>query len=80
MCKEKIGIFDKKVMIIERKKNEVIFRLSGNVDVDDLQDMADFFEFKEISKKSKASQKEIDKLVKNIKIGRWESTKKKLDL
>ena len=56
-------------MIIERKKNEVIFRLTGDIDVDDLQDMADLFEFKEISRKSKASQKDVDKLVKNVKKG-----------
>ena len=67
-------------MIIERKKNEVIFRLPGDIDVDDLQDMADFFAFKEISKKSKASQKDIDKLVKNIKKGRWKKTRDELDL
>lgn len=67
-------------MIIERKKNEVIFRLPGDIDVDDLQDMADLFAFKEISKKSKASQKDIDKLVKNIKKGRWKKTRDELDL
>lgn len=67
-------------MIIERKKNEVIFRLTGDIDVDDLQDMADLFEFKEISRKSKASQKDVDKLVKNVKKGRWKKTRDKLGL
>ncbi len=67
-------------MIIERKKNEVIFRLTGDIDVDDLQDMADLFEFKEISRKSKASQKDVDKLVKNVKKGRWKKTRDELGL
>ena len=67
-------------MIIERKKNEVIFRLTGDIDVDDLQDMADLFEFKEISRKSKAPQKDVDKLVKNVKKGRWKKTRDELGL
>ncbi len=67
-------------MIIERNKDEVVFRLSGNINIDDLQDMTDLFEFKEISKKSKATQKDVDKLVKTIKKGRWEKTKNELNL
>jgi len=65
-------------MIIERTANEIIFRLPGNTDIDELQDLTDFFEFKEISKKSKALQKDVDILVNEIKKGRWEKTKKKL--
>lgn len=67
-------------MIIERNKDEVVFRLAGNINIDDLQDMTDLFEFKEISKKSKATQKDVDKLVKTIKKGRWEKTKDELGL
>ncbi len=67
-------------MIIERNKDEVIFKLSGNINIDDLQDMTDLFEFKEISKKSKATQKDVDQLVKTIKKGRWEKSRNELDL
>lgn len=67
-------------MIIERSKDEVIFRLPGNTNIDDLQDLTDLFEFKEISGKSKAKQKEVDLLVKEIKKGRWEKSKNKLGL
>jgi hypothetical protein len=67
-------------MIIERNKDEVVFRLPGNINIDDLQDMTDLFEFKEISKKSIASQMDVDKLVKNIKKGRWQKTKNELGL
>lgn len=66
-------------MIIERNKNEIIFRLPLNVNVDDLQDLTDLFEYKEITAKSKASQKEVDSLVKEIKKGRWKKTKQQLD-
>lgn len=67
-------------MIIERKKDEVVFRLSGDLNIDELQEFADYFEFLEISKNSKATQEEVDSLVKEIKKGRWESTKEKIDL
>ncbi|SMD43269.1 hypothetical protein SAMN00777080_1854 [Aquiflexum balticum DSM 16537] len=67
-------------MIIERNKDEIIFKLEGNIDIDDLQDLTDLFEFKEISRKSKAKQKDVDSLVKSIKKGRWEKTKNKLGL
>lgn len=67
-------------MIIERTKDEVIFRLPGNLSVDELQDITDLLEFKELSKKSKASQKDVNQLVKLIKKDRWSKTKSKLDL
>ncbi len=54
-------------MIIERTKNEIIFRLPANTKVDELQDMADLLDFKEIAQKSKATQKDVDDLVKSVK-------------
>lgn len=65
-------------MIIERTNNEIIFRLPGDINLDDLQDMADFFEYLEIARKSKAKQNDVDTLVKSIKKGRWEKTRKKI--
>lgn len=66
-------------MIIERTSNEIIFRLSGNIDLDDLQDLTDLFEYKELTKKSQTLQKDVDKLVKSVKKGRWAKTKQQLD-
>lgn len=63
-------------MIIERTKNEIIFRLPYNAGVDDLQDLTDMLEYKEITKKSRATQKDVDILVKALKKGRWEKTKR----
>lgn len=67
-------------MTIETNEKEVVFRVSAKIDIDELQDMADYFEYMEIAKKSKAKQKDVDKLVKNVKKGRWEETKNKLNL
>jgi hypothetical protein len=67
-------------MIIERDNNEVVFRVSGDIDIDDLQDIADLLEFKEIAKDSKAIQEDVDVLAKTVKKGRWKETQKKLGL
>ena len=66
-------------MIIERTSNEIIFRFPKNLKLDDLQDLTNLFEYKELSRNSKVSQKEVDDLVKSIKKGRWEKTKKSLN-
>ena len=67
-------------MTIERTKNEVIFRLPNNINLDDLQDFTDYFQYRTAVKNSKATQTQVDHLVKEIKKGRWEKTKKQLDL
>lgn len=65
-------------MIVERKKNEIIFRLPADTCIDDLQDMMDFLSYKEIAQKSKATQKQVDDLVKSVKKGRWNRAKAKI--
>lgn len=67
-------------MIIERTKNEIIFRLPSSTNLKELQDIADLFSFKKIAAKSKANQKDVDALVKKIKKGRWAKTKSALGL
>jgi hypothetical protein len=62
-------------MIIERTKSEIIIRLPGNMNIDDLQDLTDWFHFKEITRKSKAKQPDVDSLVAEIKKGRWNKRK-----
>ncbi len=70
---------EKRIMIIERTPNEIIFRFPRDMNLDDLQDLTDLFEYKELTKKSKTSQKDVDVLVKTVKKGRWEKSKQQLD-
>lgn len=65
-------------MIVERKDNEIIVRLPGDMNIEELQDILDWLEFREITKKSKARQEDVDELVKEAKKGRWEKTKSTL--
>ncbi len=62
-------------MIIERTKDEIIIRIPGDIDVDDLQDLTDWFNYKQLTRNSKVTQSEVDSLVKEIKKGRWNRRK-----
>ncbi len=68
------------VMIIERTKNEILFRFPATIKVDDLQDLVNLFKFREVAQKSQAKQKQVDELVRQIKKGRWQKTKQKIGL
>jgi hypothetical protein len=67
-------------MIIERTSKEVLFRLPATTKLEDLQEIANLFAFKEVARNSRATQKDVDELVKKVKKGRWEKTKKRLGL
>lgn len=62
-------------MIIERTKDEIIIRIPGDIDIDDLQDLTDWFNYKQLTRNSKVPQSEVDSLVKEIKKGRWNRRK-----
>lgn len=53
-------------MLIERTKNEVIFRLQPYVDIEELQELANFFRYKEITSKYKTPQEKVDKFASEV--------------
>lgn len=62
-------------MIIERINNEIVIRLPGDINIDELQDMTDWFQYMEITRMTKAKQEDVDNLVIQIKKGRWDRRK-----
>ena len=66
------------IMIIERTNNEIIFRLPGDIKIDELQELTDWFRYLEVTRKSKATQSDVDTLVKSVKKGRWAKAKAKI--
>jgi hypothetical protein len=62
-------------MIIERVDNEIVIRLPGDMNIDELQDLKDWFQYMEVTRKSKAKQSDIDAFVSKIKKGRWNKRK-----
>jgi len=63
-------------MIIERKNNEILVRLSSQTNTSDLQDMLDYLEYKELVSRSKAKQKDIDELAKQVNRSMMEKIRK----
>ena len=63
-------------MLIERTNNEIIIKLSSNVDMEDLQKILNFARYKELTAKFKVSQQKVDSLVSEIKQN-WNKKNKK---
>lgn len=62
-------------MTLERTANEVILRLPGNIDWEDLELMIKFIRYKEKVSKSKATQEDIDRLASETNKQWWEENK-----
>ena len=65
-------------MIIERTLDEVIIRLPATINITDLQEMVNYLRYSELTQKSKVTAKQVDSLVKEVKKGRWERSRKRL--
>ena len=67
-------------MIVERQNNEILVRISVKNLSSKIQQIIDYLRYEELTSKSTATQEDIDNLVKEVKKGRWERTKKKLGI
>jgi hypothetical protein len=64
-------------MIIESKDDEIIIRISSEVNLQDIQKSLDFIRYKEILFKSKGTQEDADALAKKINNDWWNENKSK---
>lgn len=64
-------------MIIESKDDEIIIRISPDVNLEDIQKSLDFIRYKEILSKSKGTQEDADALAKKINSDWWNKNKSK---
>ncbi len=64
-------------MTVERKNNEIIFRLPGDLDIEELQRFYDYFRFKELTKDSVATEKQGNNLAAESKAEWWKENKSK---
>ncbi|MCD4744705.1 MAG: hypothetical protein K8R58_00220 [Bacteroidales bacterium] len=67
-------------MIVERQNNEILVRFSAGIKTSKIQTILDYLRYEELTSKSTATEQDVDKLVKEVKKGRWERTKKELGL
>ncbi len=64
-------------MIIESKDDEIIIRISPDVNLEDIQKSLDFIRYKEILSKSIGTQEDADALAKKINTDWWNENKSK---
>ena len=62
-------------MTIERKNNEVIFRLPADTDTLSLQKIINYLKYKENIKNSNATEEEANKLANESKKNWWKENK-----
>ncbi len=62
-------------MIIERTDDEIIIRISKNIDTDELQRIINFLNYKETTANSKARQMDVDKLSSEVNKQWWAKNK-----
>ena len=61
-------------MVIERKNNEVIIRISSSMSIKGVQQLVDYLRYTEIAEKSKAKKTDLDQLVATVKRKRHTKT------
>jgi len=64
-------------MIIENKNNEIIIRISSEVNLEDIQKSLDYIRYKEILSKSTATEADIEKLASEVNQSWWDKNKDK---
>jgi len=64
-------------MLIERKKDEIIIRISSLVNIDELQDFIEYVRYKELGTGIEVPQKEIDKLASDLNKEWWKKNRKR---
>ena len=62
-------------MVLERTATEVIIRLPGNINWEDLELMLRFIRYRENVAKSEAKQEDIDQLAREVNQQWWEENK-----
>jgi len=62
-------------MIIENTGNEIIIRISSEVDLLEIQNSLDYIRYKELAANSTATQADIDRLSESINQGWWDKNK-----
>ena len=56
-----------RVMVIERKNNEVIIRFTSSISTKRIQELVDYLRYTELAEKSKATKKDLELLVAEVK-------------
>jgi hypothetical protein len=64
-------------MVIERTKNEIIFRLPADIDTTGFQRIVNYLKYKEAIRKSAGTEEQANKLADESKKGWWAENKER---
>lgn len=64
-------------MIVERTNNQIVIKVSRNVDTFGFQRIIDYLDYLEITSKNKATQEDADKLADELNENWWAKNRKK---
>jgi ribosomal protein L7/L12 len=64
-------------MIVERTNDQIVIKLSRNVETFGLQRIMDYLEYLEITSKTTATQEDADKLADELNENWWAKNRKK---
>jgi hypothetical protein len=64
-------------MVIERTKNEIIFRLPADIDTAGFERIVNYLKYKEAIRKSQGTEEQANKLAKESKTRWWAENKEK---
>ena len=67
-------------MIVKRQDNEILVRFSAGIKTSKIQMILDYLRYEELTSKSTATENDVDKLIKEVKKGRWNRAKEELGL
>jgi hypothetical protein len=62
-------------MILERSKNEILIRMSADIDLSELQSTLEYLRYKEATAGSKAKQTDADALAEEANRSMWAKIK-----
>ena len=63
-------------MIVERVSNQIVIKVSKDIDASGFQRIMDYIEYLEITSKSKATQKDADELADELNEDWWSKNRR----
>lgn len=63
-------------MIVERENDEILVRFKASNNASRIQSILDYLRYEELTSKSKGKEKDVDELVKESKLHRWDKIRK----
>jgi len=65
-------------MIVERQNNEILVRFDARTKASRIQTILDYLRYEELTAKSDATEDDLEKLIKDVKKGRWDRLKREI--